>query len=483
MDYIGYIFKYATGEKEYLDPNILINRINGINTNITQSIPDSSYIISKKINRPVQEITFKDIKKKIEELNYDDNLNKMLSLNKEYLDAILYLIVDDSLRMDDYDKIMKAESSEERKFLIIDLLKKAKCNTIFRPFFNRMPVKNLSTKVKIRVDKPTDIRALPKSTVGIVALPYTFPKVSEDNVINSIKTIGSTKFVGNSIAKEGFKFNSAENAQVLLGKKQLQRSETKRYFTTEICLMNLTDIVGIENEMNNGAFSSNSLQNLAKLSVSNIEVKRLKIHKKDESPIDYYILQDRLNRTFNNAFIDKYEEHVIYYIRNADGSYADANIKSEQQYNAYSEPLYRKATESDLIPCISHFGTGLNYKEIEQFIDTIDENFDESRVYNDKNREKYKQELIAKIEKNADLLKPSLYKPVIIDGLKNYIDWLFDDGFYVDGKQSLVFPYYISSECENYLGPAAKVQKTLKIYDELSDIYGTKGDKRIQNVE
>ena len=112
MDYIGYIFKYATGEKEYLDPNILINRINGINTNITQTIPDSSYIISKKINRPVQEIAFKDIKKKIEELNYDDNLNKMLSLNKEYLDAILYLIVDDSLRMDDYDKIMKAESSE-----------------------------------------------------------------------------------------------------------------------------------------------------------------------------------------------------------------------------------------------------------------------------------------------------------------------------------------------------------------------------------
>ena len=38
MDYIGYIFKYATGEKEYLNPNILINRINGINTNITQRI-------------------------------------------------------------------------------------------------------------------------------------------------------------------------------------------------------------------------------------------------------------------------------------------------------------------------------------------------------------------------------------------------------------------------------------------------------------
>ena len=197
-----------------------------------------------------------------------------------------------------------------------------------------MPVKNLSTKVKIRVDRPTDIKALPKSTVGIVALPYTFPKVSEDNVINSIKTIGSTKFVGNSIAKEGFKFNSAENAQMLLGKKRLQRSETKRYFTTEICLMNLTDIVSIENEMNNGAFSSNSLQNLAKLSISNIEVKRLKIHKKDESPIDYYILQDRLNRTFNNAFIDKYEENKKYNIIYENDTY-DNEVKTEKENKNY----------------------------------------------------------------------------------------------------------------------------------------------------
>ena len=105
---MGYIFRYSTNETRYLDAAILINKINGITTDTPKQTQDSIYMISKKLNKPIQEISFEDIKTKIDRLNYNDNFNKMLLLNKDYLDAILYLIADDALKVDEYEKIIKA---------------------------------------------------------------------------------------------------------------------------------------------------------------------------------------------------------------------------------------------------------------------------------------------------------------------------------------------------------------------------------------
>lgn len=122
---MGYIFRYSTNETRYLDPAILINKINGITSDTPKQTQNSIYMISKKLNKPIQEISFEDIKTKIDRLNYNDNFNKMLLLNKDYLDAILYLIADDALKVDEYEKIIKAESAEERKFLLISMLRTA----------------------------------------------------------------------------------------------------------------------------------------------------------------------------------------------------------------------------------------------------------------------------------------------------------------------------------------------------------------------
>ena len=518
---MGYIFKYASGETKYLYPNYLINKINGSLTTTTSEAQRSVYIISKKINRPPEEITFKDIEKKIEELNYGDNFNKLLLLNKDYLDAILYLIVDGSLRMDDYDKIVKAESSEERKFLIINLLKKTgQRNRIFKPFLNHIPVKNDSTtNIRIPVNKPisttkqtgatkptiimkpTSITEIPKSTIGLVVLPYTFPKVSDKKIVNDTKTLGTSKFIGNPKPKANFKFNKAEKTQSLLGGSLKLRASTKRYFTTQTCIDGLNTMARLENDLNNtfavigeegekdttpGGFSSTNLKDLTELSSSNIEMKYLKIHKNNGWPIEYYILQNRSDESVNKTMLDSYNSNITYYKRNEDGSYAEVKFTSankEKEYNEYPEPLYRKCNGLDLIPSIGNFGAGIRYSEVERFIDDIDEDFDESRVYNDKDREEYKQELIAKIEENKDSLESSLYNPVLIDALKNYVDWLFTDDFYVDGELSLVFPYYISSECAAYLGVASTVKDTVTISERISHILKTKGNKRILNAK
>lgn len=510
---MGYIFKYASGETKYLYPNFLINKINGSLTTTTSEAQRSVYIISEKINRPPEEITFKDIEKKIEELNYGDNFNKLLLLNKDYLDAILYLIVDGSLRMDDYDKIVKAESSEERKFLIINLLKKTgQHNSIFKPFLNHIPVKNDVTNIRIPVNKPisttkqtgttkptiitkpTSITEIPKSTIGLVVLPYTYPNVSDKKIVNDTKTLGTSKFVGNPKPKTNFKFNKAEKTQSLLGGSLKLRASTKRYFTTQTCIDGLNTMARLENDLNNtfavigeegekdttpGGFSSTNLKDLTELSTSNIKMKYLKIHTINGWPIEYYILQNRSDESVNKTKLDSYNSNITYYKRNEDGSYESVEINSEKEYNEYLDPLYRRCNGLDLIPSIGNFGAGICYNEVERFINIIDEDFDESRVYNDKDREKYKQELIAKIEKNKDSLKYSLYNPVLIDALKNYVDWLFTDDFYIDGKLSLVFPYYISSECAAYLGVASTVKDTLTISEKISRIYKTKRDKRI----
>ena len=98
-------------------------------------------------------------------------------------------------------------------------------------------------------------------------------------------------------------------------------------------------------------------------------------------------------------------------------------------------------------------------------------------------KEKYKQELIEKIEANVDLLEDSLYKPVIIDLLKNYIEWLFTDDFYVDDKEAIDFPYYISSECEAYVRPASTVLKSLEISKKVIDVYNTKDISRMEKLK
>lgn len=479
---MGYIFRYSTNETRYLDPAILINKINGITTDTPQQTQDSIYMISKKLNKPIREISFEDIKTKIDRLNYNDNFNKMLLLNKDYLDAILYLIADDALKVDEYEKIIKAESAEERKFLLISMLKKVDSkSSIFNTFLAHLPIKNYfrsSLSHTIAYEKIT-LNDVPRSTTALIGLPYTFPNVSEETVMKELKSLGNTTFIGNPSIGVGF--DSGKATQKLLGFNSNQRAGVKQSISKEEFNKNLGIISNIESWLETGRRTSKTIyytQNLIKFEVS---VTKQKLCKQDGEPIDYYILERRRKETINGNLIIEgaYNPDATYYIKNSNGAYEVISI-SEGNYFSYSDPLYQYRPNDYKIPCIDSFGPNFSRISIEKFINIIDENFNESRIYNERNKEKYKQELIEKIEANVDLLEDSLYKPIIIDLLKNYIEWLFTDDFYVDNEKSIEFPYYISSECEAYIRPASTVLKTLEISKKVVDVYNTKDISRMK---
>lgn len=494
---MGCIFKYSDGSTRYLTADIIMRKLTGINTEVSESSMENRPIMVRKIKTPIKTYSFSDLKEiLLKKVGYGVNMNKLLAFNRDYIDAILFIAVNGYLDSAILNKILAADTQEQRKSYIIDCLYKVSYGNLFNPFITNLIASKNDNTGKYKFG---DITATPNVSLN-GGLMNTL--LTERNLCVRTLYSNPTKNVSFILTRSETMQNQSQTA--------LYNAYAKIYSNVDFSKPGMNTYASVMKELKALESKASSIAyiglhfdllqaceefDLVMKTKDNVTFYKMesnayyytKVSENDEfdSSITYYeysnddyalyycSTKQQFEANRSGLYIRKtnYDADKTYYTKTPGGEYVEQNVPlGETEYSNKNAVFYSKV--SSVINYIYNFGTGFSSKYA-AILRNIISNYlnleiSESRIATESSRLEYKDELMTKLY-NLDKKKNSLglYGPVIMDCLKNYIDWLFDDGYKVADELVMTFDYTISNDIKLYLEYLDLLQKLFAIDDSM----------------